>query len=199
MVRDIIPFIFWPWFAVSCFILLRRRVSHGSWRAMGPKETFEPIEFPPPPGDTLPEPSTLVPRPEGVGPETDQANGPAVAVMAQIDPDRPRARSLADAVDGIAMPCDLAPLMGSGPLNPREVAFFTTGFTPTTVGAALADEFERLGYEITPLDDRSIRAARGPDSIEARLLSHELTAPEVMRELHPSAPLDALVVEMKLI
>jgi hypothetical protein len=164
---------------------------------MGPKEALEPIEFPPRRA-MLPEPSTLVTQPEPPGRETDRMNGPAVAVMAPIDPDRPPARSLADAVDGIAMPCELAPLMGSGPLNPREVAFFTTGHTPSTVGSALSDEFERLGYEITPLDDRSIRAVRGLDSIEARLLSHELTAPEVMRELHPSAPPDSLVVEMKL-
>jgi hypothetical protein len=199
MVRDIIPFIFWPWFGLSCFILLRRRVSHGSWRAMGPQESSPPIEFPPPPPETMSEPSAAGSPPERPGHEVDQADGAAVAVMAPIDLSRPRARSLADAVEGIVMPCDLAPLMGVGPLKPREVAFFTSGYSPATVGAALSDELERLGYEITPLDDRSIRAARGPDEIEARLLSHEITAAEVMRELHPSAPAGALVAEMKLI
>ena len=193
--RDIIPFIFWPWFALSCVILLRRRVSRGTWRTMGPPETPESIEFPPPPPS---EPSAVVSPPERSDNETDPTNGAAVAVMAPTEPGRPRVHSLADAVEGISMPCDLAPLMGVGPLEPREVAFFTTGYSPSTVGAALSDEFEHLGYEITPLDDRSIRAVRGPNAIEARLLSHELTTPEVMRELHPSAPADALVVEMKL-
>jgi hypothetical protein len=118
--------------------------------------------------------------------------------MQPIEPDRPRARSLAEAVDGIAMPCDLAPLMGTGTPDPREVSFFTHGHEPVSVGSALSDEFERLGYEITPLDDRSIRAERGPDAVEARLVSTLLTSAEVMGELHPSAPEGALVVELKL-
>jgi hypothetical protein len=165
---------------------------------MSPPETPESIEFPPPPAEAPTDPSAVASPPGRSDDETDRTNGAAVAVMAPTEPDRPRVHSLADAVAGISMPCDLAPLMGAGPLTPREAAFFTTGYPPSTVGAALSDEFEHLGYEITPLDDRSIRAVRGPNAIEARLLGHELTTPEVMRELHPSAPADALVVEMKL-
>ena len=201
MVRDIIPFIFWPWFALSCFILLRRRVSHGSWRAMGPQEPHEPTEFPPPAptATATPEPSTGgTPQDRPVG-GADRHDGTPVAVMAPAAPERPRARALAEAVEGIAMPCDLAPLMGTGPLDPRRVAFFTTGHLPATVGTALSDELERLGFSITPLDDRSVRAVRARDTVEVRLRSHELNSPEMMRELHPSAPAGALVVEMKLI
>ena len=178
---------------------------------MGQEETPPPIEFPPLPAEALPEPSTLgsvvsaapaeTKPPDEDDPDTREEAEPAtapVAVMATIDPDRPRARTLAEAVDGIAMPCDLAPLMGTGRLDPREVSFFTHGPHPATVGSALSDEFERLGYQITPLDDRSIRAERGLDVVEARLISTELTSPDVMRELHPSAPDGALVVEMKL-
>ena len=181
---------------------------------MGPGEISETVEFPLL-SDTLAEPSAFesknapqdashhaiappvddVPARPGAEPEQSPAPG---AVMAPVDAERPRNRSLADAVEGIALPCDLAPLMGVGPLTPREVAFFTTGFSPATVGSELSDEFERLGYEITPIDDRSIRAERGVDTIEARLLGHEFTPPEVMHELHPSAPAGALVVEMKL-
>lgn len=197
--RDIIPFIFWPWFALSCFILLRRRVSHGSWRAMEPQEPVVPVEFPPPAPTATPDPSTGgMPQDRPVD-GADRRDGTTVAVMAPAAPDRPRARALAEAVEGIAMPCDLAPLMGTGPLEPRRVAFFTTGHPPATVGAALSVELERLGFAITPLDDRSIRAVRAPDTVEVRLRSHELNSPEMMRELHPSAPADALVVEMKLI
>lgn len=96
------------------------------------------------------------------------------------------------------MPCDLAPLMGTGPLDPRDVAFFTQGHPAATVGAALADEFERLGFQIRPVDERTIHAERGPDLIRARLTSAELTSSEVLREHHPSAPADALVVELTL-
>jgi|OM-RGC.v1.012823041 hypothetical protein len=219
-VRDLIPYIFWPWFGLSCFILLRRRVTGGSWRATAPQETPSPIEFPPPPPNSLSdaewpdaEPESPVTSPTTVSSdpsdtaetadaaeatEAEQADAPG-AVMTDIDPDRPRSRSLAEAVEGIAMPCDLAPLMGTGTIDPREVAFFTHGHQAATVGAALADELERLGYAISPLDERSIKAEQGPDVIEARLVSTELTSPEVMRELHPSAPADALVVELKLV
>ena len=221
-VRDVIPYIFWPWFGISCFILLRRRVSHGSWRPQAPAETPVPIEFPPPPPPepqhheqphhTLPEPSTLAydvaptgseepapatDPPDEVAAEREPAGTP-VTVMEPVDPDRPRSRSLAEAVDGIAMPCDLAPLMGTGAIDPREASFFTHGHAPASVGSALADELERLGYSITPLDDRSILAERGPDGVEARLMSTELVSAEVMREMHPSAPEGALVVQLKL-
>lgn len=219
-VRDVIPYIFWPWFGISCFILLRRRVSHGSWRPEASAEPPAPIEFPPPPPpdpqpqphDTRPEPSTLsyevtatdssepapaTDPPDELAAEPEPTATP-VAVMEPVDPDRPRSRSLAEAVDGIAMPCDLAPLMGTGAIDPREVSFFTHGHAPASVGSALADELERLGYSITPLDDRSILAERGPDGVEARLMSTELVSEEVMRELHPSAPEGALVVQLKL-
>lgn len=206
--RDVIPYIFWPWFGISCVILLRRRITGGSWRAMGPQEAPAPIEFPPPPPETVPDPPPMPaadtsqdarePDPDAAPPTPAKPAASPVAVMAPADPDRPRARSLAEAVEGIAMPCDLAPLMGTGPLDPREVTFFTHGHAAGDVGSALSDELERLGFVITPLDERSIRAERAPDVVEARLVSTELTSPDVMRERHPSAPADALVVELKL-
>lgn len=217
--RQIIPYIFWPWFATSCFILLRRRVSGGSWKAI-PDEPEERAWAPPP----LPAESTLDPAPptdespasEGSAPvepapeptpdesapaeedatEAGPATEPApAAVMTDV---RSPSRTLAEALEGIAMPCDLAPLIGSGEVNHREVAFFTSGFNPTTVGEGLADEFERLGYEITPVDDRTIRAVRHEDVIRATLLSEALVGEAVMTDLHPSAPAGALVVELKL-
>ena len=96
------------------------------------------------------------------------------------------------------MPCELAPLMGTGPPDPRRLAFFTTGYEAATVGSALSDELERLGFAITPEDDRSIRAERGEDLVRARLTSATLDSEAVMIDLHPSAPEGALVVELKL-
>ncbi len=120
------------------------------------------------------------------------------AVMTPIDPDQPQSRTVAEAVQGITMPSGLAPLMGAGLLDPREVAFFTTGHAAGDVGAALADEFERLGFHIRPIDDRTIHAERGRDLVRVRLTSAELTSSEVMHDHHASAPEDALVVELKL-
>ena len=39
----------------------------------------------------------------------------------------------------------LAPLIGGGEANPREIAFFTRDVDPEIVGTELGDEFERLG------------------------------------------------------
>lgn len=231
--RQIIPYIFWPWFATSCFILLRRRVSGGSWKAIPdePEErawappplpaestldqapptgeapasaesaTVEPVPDPTPEPEPEPEPTPDESAPAEALPTTEAAaerpaGEPApAAVMTDV---RSPSRTLAEALEGIAMPCDLAPLIGSGEVNHREVAFFTSGFNPTTVGEGLADEFERLGYEITPVDDRTIRAIRHEDVVRATLLSEALVGEAVMTDLHPSAPAGALVVELKL-
>lgn len=173
--RQIIPFIFWPWFATSCFILLRRRVTGGSWRAISEEPEHDTWASPGGEAGPAPEPAPVVTAPP------------------------PRARSLAEALEGIEMPCDLAPLIGNGEIDPRSVSFFTTDTDPATVGEALADELERLGYDIEPLDDRSIRANRGNEVVRAALVSVALAGEMVMADRHPSAPADALVVELTLV
>lgn len=197
--RQIIPYLFWPWFATSCLILLRRRVTIGSWKAMPADDEDTTVRFPPlppVPADEAPAPETVDEVPvEDAPPAEPTAPAPAGAVATKT---APVARSLAEALDGIAMPCDLAPLIGTGEPNPREIAFFTSGVEAATVGSALSDEFERLGFEITPIDETSIRAESGPNLIRARLVSAALVSEDVMQELHPSAPADALVVELKL-
>lgn len=138
-----------------------------------------PINFPPlPPTET-----TAAPAPTHVPTE---ASGE-------------RARTLAGALEGIAMPCDLAPLMGTGPPNPCEVSFFTGDQDPAEVGRAIADELERLDYKISPVDHRSIRAERGQNLVQARIVSAATNSEEVFAELHPSAPKDSVVVELKLV
>ena len=194
--RAILPYIFWPWFATSCFILLRRRVSTGGWRPL-PKDddVGGRPEFPPPPAaDSAPSEPVIQAPAEGAT----QPEPAAAAVAVETAPQHERSRSLAEALEGIAMPCDLSPLIGDGAANPREIAFFTNGFDPAVVGTALGDELERLGYALTPVDDSSIRADRGQDQIRARIMGGELTTADVMQELHPSAPAGAIVVELKL-
>jgi hypothetical protein len=156
---------------------MRRRVTHGSWKSMASNTDRSPINFPPP----LPTETAAAPAP------------------APTDVSGERARTLAGALEGIAMPCDLAPLMGTGPPNPCEVSFFTGDQDPAEVGRAIADELERLDYEISPVDHRSIRAERGQNLVQARIVSAATNSEEVFAELHPSAPKDSVVVELKLV
>lgn len=220
MVRDIIPFIFWPWLFVSCGILLHRRIGSGSWRPGGGLEDqsapeLREVEAPRPSwsaaAETSPSPETapgsdrsttpwFPPAPDVSTPVDVTAETPPVAPTGvDLASLRPSPRTLAEALEGITMPCDLAPLMGTGRFDPRKVTFFTRDTDPATVGGALSDELERLGYELTPEDDRSIRGRRDDDTIRARLLSAGLHSEVVMRELHPSAPEGAVVVEFELI
>lgn len=176
-----LPFIFWPWFAISCAVLMHRKVSTGSFRPGGSGE-----ESPIPP-------STAPPR---AAPGA--ASTAAPTAEAPLRSGGLATASLAEALDGIVMPCHLAPLMGSGAMDPRRVSFFTEAVGAAEVGEAIADELERLGYTITPTDDRSISAVRDDAEITARLVSATLDSPAVMRERHPSAPADSLVVELAL-
>ncbi|MEM9201864.1 MAG: hypothetical protein AAGC53_09390 [Actinomycetota bacterium] len=85
------------------------------------------------------------------------------------DPNVDRARSLAEALEGIHMPADLAPIPGE-PFDPRRMLFSTETTPPASVGGMLADELERLGYTLTPLDDRSIAAVGPAACVEVRIL-----------------------------
>ncbi|MEM7142646.1 MAG: hypothetical protein AAF548_16610 [Actinomycetota bacterium] len=213
--RAIVPYIFWPWFATSCFILLRRRVSTGGWKPMPSDDDIEPLpEFPPPPprpempsfaesrpADDPAEPasaSTDAPEARVDDAESMIESTEAAAPLAVDTEPRPASRTLADALTGIAMPADLSPLIGTAEMNPREIAFFTNGHAVASVGTAIGDELERLGFALTPLDDATIDASRGADLVRARIMGGDVTHPDVMKELHPSAPVGAVVVELKL-
>lgn len=213
--RDVLPYIFWPWLLVSCSILVHRRFTAGTWRFSQPEEPMTPISMdllhPPEPDQeptsspvppaprAMPQDGTVVTRPAVEEPEVSQRVEDERPAVAQRDPNRPAALTLADAVSGIAMPCYLAPLIGDGAMNPRKVAFYTTGFEAATVGKRVGDELERLGFDLSSVDDRTIRAEHGPDSVQAKMRSLALDNPEVMEELHPSAPEGAVVLELSLI
>ena len=97
------------------------------------------------------------------------------------------ARTVAQALSGISMPHDLVPLT-SLPLRAGvvdQVAFSSR--TPVdVVGPAFADELERLGYSVTPLDERSLAAKRGSDN----LIVH------ISPDAPPSAPDVTAVIEV---
>jgi hypothetical protein len=192
-VKDIIPYIFWPWIFVSIVILLRRRITSGRWMSRAADETpAAPITFGAPPlGGAVATETPVEPKP-AVKPQ------PVPVAVMNPRPEATRSRSLAEAVEGIAMPCDLAPLIGGGDLDPLHVSFFTTGFTSASVGSALSEELGRLGFEMTPEDDQTTRAERGEDLVRVKMFSAALTSEAVMTEHHPSAPVGAVVVELKL-
>jgi hypothetical protein len=108
----------------------------------------------------------------------------------------PTHRPVADAVAGIVMPCGLVPLVTGTTVDPRHVVFATSDHDAGTVGAALADELERLGFTVRSLTDTEAVAVK-PDA-EVRVTVHPAArraeADGVPR--FPTAPPASVVVEL---
>ncbi len=106
---------------------------------------------------------------------SDERELPAAAMPASpsnpdgLLPAAARARSLAEALQGIHMPCDLTPVPTER-TDERHMMFATSTTEAGEVGAALADELERLGFDLVPLDERSIAAVRPEARVEVRIL-----------------------------
>ena len=87
---------------------------------------------------------------------------------------------MAEALSGISMPHDLVPLT-TIPVRPSVVdqVAFSSQAPVSVVGPLFADELERLGYALTPLDDTSIAAKRGNDNLIVYIHPEPVgTAPE---------------------
>jgi hypothetical protein len=88
---------------------------------------------------------------------------PVDAPAPRVDPSVAEpAPTVAEALTGISLPNDLAPLtsMAARGGTGDRVAFWTT-VPPEVVGPAFGDELERLGYTVTPLDEDTLAAQRG--------------------------------------
>lgn len=213
--RSVLVPAFYLWLACSIGVLINRRLNHGSFRSPAADDTAvtaptEPFPTPPPVApadvvDTPPSPdgadATVGAEPAGddTVPSDAVPSDAKVAVKpAPVTTSGPASETLADALGGITMPCELMPLV-TDRFEPRIAAFSTQGFDAAAVGTAVADEFEGLGYELTPIDSRTIDARRGADHVQIRLTSAALDSAAVMEARFPSANPDALVVEFRLV
>jgi hypothetical protein len=99
-------------------------------------------------------------------------------------PGRP---TVAEAVAGIALPCELVPLVGGeARLDPYRVVFSTDRADAAAVGAGLADELERLGYSLRSISDSEAVAVRADLSVAVAVVT-DLAA-------FPTAPPGGVVV-----
>lgn len=109
----------------------------------------------------------------------------------------PRVPTVAEALSGIRLPCDLVPLTNivARPDVVDRVAFATTSYAAEEVGSALADELERLGYTIVPLGEDRIRAEK--PGAHVALAIHPTPASVIVGSVaaFPTAPADSVVVE----
>jgi hypothetical protein len=166
-------------------------------RAAGPEPSGGKL-IPPAPAAPGPGPAASSPEPGTAGvaapapstgrrglfaPSTDATVAEPVAAMgASI--------TVAEAVRGIQMPCDLAPLVGSSPaaVDPHRVVFSTTTATAERVGGALADELERLGFSLRSVADNQAVATK-PGAAVTVTIHTDLSA-------FPTAPAGSVVVTL---
>ncbi len=206
--------VLWLWLSVSLAVYgyrLYRRATQGSKQARqaqergagdrrgpgtdstGPASALiqNPIagfDVPPSPVPPSPVPPSPVPPapPASIG-----ASAPSTTPASE----RRTARvPVAEAVQGIQLPCDLAPLLGDiNRLDPFDVAFFTRTFDGDHVRDALAAELGRLGFGVTATTSHRLVASRADAELVVTVYPDPMAAVEGGRNLFPTAG-DASVV-----
>lgn len=141
----------------------------------------EPVAVEP----TMPEPMMPTPSPE------------AAMAAPPMPGDAARARSLAEALEGIEMPAELVPVR-TDDYDPRHMQFYTDTFAPADVGMSLADELERLGFAINPISDTAIRVDQNHASVEVRILPDLPSIQAALGERAGSMTPETVVVDFQL-
>jgi hypothetical protein len=132
-------------------------------------------------------------RRTGLEPEAEEGPGPdrpASARMGYFPPLVPGAGRpvVADLVTGIALPCDLVPVV-DGDLDPHRAVFAATGHTPAEIGTALTGELERLGFAVRATGEAEVVAERSGSELRVRVHADGHRA-------HPAAPRHSVVAEL---
>ena len=199
--RPVVVFALYVWLAVSATALVVqqiRRVLHRRAKKveLSPDVSTTPDE--PAVAESIPAepaapvtPTTIFERLAQADPP---ASGPRPVPEPTPLPKRP-ARGLAETLAGIHLPCELLPVVPKG-VSPSDntVSLVTTSAPPDVVGPAIADELERLGYELDAVSASRLIARREPDALTLDMilspnqLEHEGVA------LYPDVSADAVLV-----
>lgn len=108
------------------------------------------------------------------------------------------AMTVADALQGVALPCDLVPLvLADNPvIDPHHVTFITRGFQPAAVAVALRDALVTASYEFRSTGPMTAVATRERCTLAVTV--HDAPSTELVgnEKRYPSASLDSVVVEI---
>jgi hypothetical protein len=207
LLMSVFAILFWLWLVVSTTIFVKRRI--GGRRARSTSDAVKPAPHPKtqPAGLETPPPDEVAP-PATVDVDVKEsalASVPAERPPADrppIDAIKPSTRptlGIADALSGITMPCDLAPLtIGVSDLDPDRVDLATSSAGIGDVADGLTSELDRLGYAVSDLGAGEFLANR--DGTVVRMKIHDRPALSVRADGRgfPTAPPEGIVVEMAL-
>jgi hypothetical protein len=213
-VRNLLVGLFWLWVATSLAIYgyrVYRRITRGPKgdrdASNQPSQVAQSrrVTTPPPtvfpPADTIVAPDLPVtPRP------SDTARSGLFASAAQSDDaaaptrlSRSEARpTVAELVQGIAMPCGLSPVVTTDrPMDPYRVAFSTDTTTAETVGAAVGDELERLGFALTSTATNRLMATKDGEQLTVTLHTDAASLTTGDSSTYPTIPAGSVLVEFQ--
>ena len=123
-----------------------------------------------------------------------ESGGAGAAGGPRRDAPRP---TVVEAIRGIVMPCNLAPVVdGSVSIpNPFRVAFLTADADAVTVGAAIGDELQRLGFTLTTPAATELLARKPGVELRVMLYPTASAARRGLDLIFPAAPANAVGVE----
>jgi len=109
-------------------------------------------------------------------------------------------RSVAEALSGIRLPCDLVPLIGlEAMIDPTHVVFAAEGYPAHEVGSRVGDELERIGCELNQIDETTLHAMRDSYVIEVRIHPDAASAKGPAGLRFPTAGPGSVVVEFRIV
>jgi hypothetical protein len=205
----------WIWLIVSAAIFIYRRMKGIPFRTpktptMGdsadaastspvpptPAAPFLTATSSEPTATTLPspEPSPATPPPAPAAPTGYFARGAVGSTESRPASTRP---TVAEAVEGIVMPCGLSPSIDvSGMTSPFRAAFLTTTAAATEVGAGIAEELERLGYALSTSTATELVGHRDGAELRVVLYPSAAAARRGSDPMFPAAPANAVGLEL---
>lgn len=218
--RDIVPFIFWPWFFISCFVLIRRSLAKRSQveGTAPPASPPGPLHGAPPVTSVPSSPAATLGSPFGSPTSTEDAPRPPVGSTGapppvspggsifdtgrleapRPGPSTPARRSIAQMVQGIQLPAELVPLVEyeRRPGAVEQAVFVTRSAPAGAVGQALGDELRRLGFQLTARHETEAVAARDGDQLTVSVHADPASVTRNDRPAFPAAGDGAVVVEL---
>ncbi len=205
--------LYWLWFAASLAILARRAVRK-LWRTpadatpaasvtRGPAAKAAPAAPAVHAADAAPA-APAAPAadaaPRSATPGDVRGATPPAVPRPDRSPVAGARTSLAEALAGIRMPLDLAPLSHFDGADPtRRLVLATSACPATAVDAALTEELERLGYAVERTGPTDVLAHRGDHAVALHMRTIAFRASGGPADAaYPTAPVGSVVVDLQL-